>query len=48
MEELKQYLIDNPQNTSVWIDNDGNWYFVPREGCTQKTREEIINDKKSK
>jgi hypothetical protein len=48
MEELKQYLIDNPQNETVWVDSEGNWYFTAKEGCTEKTRDEIIQEKAEK
>jgi hypothetical protein len=49
MEELKEYLTNNPQNTTVWVSEDENkkmvWSFTPREGWDEKTAEEILKSK---
>jgi hypothetical protein len=26
----------------VWVSQSGEWYFVPLEGCTELTREQVL------
>jgi hypothetical protein len=40
--ELQSHMANNPHITSVWVSQSGEWYFVPLEGCTELTREQVL------
>lgn len=43
--ELKAYIESKPHIENVWLAEDGTWYFVAMEGCTQHSREDILGAK---
>ena len=40
--ELQSHMANNPHIKSVWVSQSGEWYFVPLEGCTELTREQVL------
>ena len=41
--ELQSHMANNPHIASVWVSQSGEWYFVPLEGCTELTREQVLS-----
>jgi len=42
MKELQQYLLDNTRITTVYVNNKGEWLFIPRPAFEAMTREELL------
>jgi hypothetical protein len=40
--ELQSHMANNPHIQNVWVSQSGEWYFVPLEGCTELTREQVL------